>query len=222
MEIIWYGEGCVRFRGREGTVVADAFRSVLGPTGRGVTADIATFSHLEPGAEPARSGDGEGPPVVPPASLQNAFVLHGPGEYEVHDVLVTGVRTYRDDALGAQRGENVCFVYELEGIHAAHLGDIGHLLNEDMLGEIGTTDIVCVPVGGALNPARAAELVAQLDARLVVPLPLHEGPTEGGVLARFLHEMGVSEAVPQPRLVVSPSTIPDETTLVLLEPRGRS
>ena len=80
MEIIWYGEGCVRFRGREGTVVADAFRSVLGPTGRGVTADIATFSHLEPGAEPARSGDGEGPPVVPPASLQNAFVVHGPGE----------------------------------------------------------------------------------------------------------------------------------------------
>ena len=41
--------------------------------------------------------------TVLPTSLGSAFALDGPGEYEVKDVLLTGVRTYRDDAKGATR-----------------------------------------------------------------------------------------------------------------------
>ena len=48
MEITWFGETCVRLRGREGVVAADAYRTVVGPTGRGLTADIATYSHADP------------------------------------------------------------------------------------------------------------------------------------------------------------------------------
>ena len=47
MEITWLGDTCVRFKGREGVVVADAYRSVAGPTGRGLTADICTYSHAD-------------------------------------------------------------------------------------------------------------------------------------------------------------------------------
>jgi hypothetical protein len=36
-----------------------------------------------------------------------------------------------------------------------------------------------------------------------------------------MHEMGASNLVPQPRLSVTISTVPAETTLVLLEPRAR-
>ena len=72
-----------------------------------------------------------------PTSLEAAFVLDGPGEYEVHDVLVTGVRTYRDDAKGTERGRQTAFVVELDGLHTIHLGDIGHLLTEEKLGDIG-------------------------------------------------------------------------------------
>ena len=39
------------------------------------------------------------------AHWSDAFVLDGPGEYEVKEVLLTGVRTYRDDAKGAERGQ---------------------------------------------------------------------------------------------------------------------
>ena len=82
------------------------------------------------------------------------------------------MRTFRDEQQGAERGSNTCFVFELDGVHVVHLGDIGHLLTEDELGEIGTVDVVCVPIGGSLPAARAAELVAQLDAKLIVPMPL--------------------------------------------------
>ena len=80
-----------------------------------------------------------------PTSLDDAFVLDGPGEYEVKEVLLTGVRTYRDDARGADRGKHVAFVVELDGVHTIHLGDIGHLLSEEKLGDIGSVDIACVP-----------------------------------------------------------------------------
>ena len=44
MEITSFGETCLRMRGREGIAVADAFPRVVGPTGRGRTADIHTDS----------------------------------------------------------------------------------------------------------------------------------------------------------------------------------
>jgi L-ascorbate metabolism protein UlaG (beta-lactamase superfamily) len=233
VEITWYGEGCVRLRSREGVVAADAYRSVVGPTGRGLTADVITYSHPDaqlslpgrgarkaPAATKKRTGPSSG--VAVPSSLEPAFELSRPGEFEVHDILITGVRTFRDESKGAERGENVCFVYEMDGIHVAHMGDIGHLLDEQMIGEIGTVEVVCVPVGGALPASRVAELVAQLDANLVVPLVFDDTEAGRGALDRFMHEMGVQDQTAQPRLQVTISSVPNETTLALLEARGRS
>jgi L-ascorbate metabolism protein UlaG (beta-lactamase superfamily) len=149
-------------------------------------------------------------------------VLDGPGEYEVRDVLLTGVRTYRDDAQGANRGKQVAFLVELDGMHTIHLGEIGHLLTEEKLADIGPVDIACVPVGGSLSPTKAAELVAQLDPRIVVAMPLDEESSETReALAKFFHEMG-GEPTPQPKLSVTISGLPAETTAVLLESRGKT
>jgi hypothetical protein len=229
MEITWYGGTCVRLRGREGIVAADAYRSIVGPTGRGLTADIVTYSHAEdaPTGRVARGAVQPAPEwgsvgVVRPTSLEPAFMLDGPGEYEVHEVLITGVRTYRDEVKGAERGPNTCFVYELDGLHAAHLGDTAHLLSQEMIGEMGSVDIVCVPVGSALAPARAAELVAQIDANLVVPLPTGEDDEKvARDLERFLKEMSATAPQPVPKLSVTISTLPEETTVVVLESRTR-
>ena len=173
MEITWYGQTCVRLKGREAVVVADAYQSIVGPTGRGITADIATYSHPDdtplPKAKGRRSRDGK---TVLPSSLESAFTLDGPGEYEVRNVLLTGVRTYRDDAKGETRGRGTAFVFELDGLHTIHLGDVGHLLTQEELGDIGSVDIACVPVGGSLNAARTAELIAQLDPKLVIAMPV--------------------------------------------------
>src|SRR4051812_32888864 len=118
MEITWYGGTCVRLKGREAVVVADAYQSVVGPTGRGITGDIVTYTPPDD-APWARWGAKAGRPsrdggTLIPASLEAAFCLDGPGEYEIKDVLVTGVRTYRDDQRGATRGRQTAFVVELD------------------------------------------------------------------------------------------------------------
>jgi L-ascorbate metabolism protein UlaG (beta-lactamase superfamily) len=222
MEITWYGRTCVRLKGRDAVVVADAYQAVVGPTGRGITGDIATYSH--PDDEPLKKAKGkrsrDGSTLLP-TSLENAFVLDGPGEYEVKDVLLTGVRTYRDDEKGKARGRGTAFVVELDGLHTIHLGDVGHLLTEEKLGDIGSIDIACVPVGGALTATRAAELVAQLDPKIVVAMPVCPEESDcAEALAKFFHEMG-GEPTPQPKLSVAFSTLPQETTTVVLESRGK-
>ncbi len=225
MEITSFGSACVRLRGREGVVVADAYPSVVGPTGRGLTADLVTYSHRDPPSQSAGRSNGRTPSTEEgvPTSLQPAFRLEGPGEYEVHDVLVTGIRTARDESRGAERGLNTAFVVLLDGLHVIHLGDLGHLLTEEQLREIGPVDVACVPLGGHLSAARAAEVVAQLEVNLVVPLLVAENSADSeAALAKFLHEMGVKDLTPQPKLVVTVSSVPEETTVALLESRARA
>lgn len=222
MEITWYGRTCIRLKGRDAVVVADAYPGVVGPTGRGITGDIVTFSHPDdaplPKAKGKRSRDGG---TVLPSSLEDAFVLDGPGEYEVKHVLLTGVRTYRDDKRGADRGRQTAFVVDLDGLHTIHLGDIGHLLTEEKLGDIGSVDIVCVPIGGSLSATRAAEVVAQLDPKLVVAMPVCAEEADcAEAVSKFFHEMGGAPA-PQPKLSVTISTLPQEVTAVVLESRGK-
>lgn len=223
MEIVSFGETCLRLRGREGIVASNAFPRIVGPTGRGLTADIVTYSHADGqqslGLATKKKSNTDG---RVPTSLENAFLLDSPGEFEVHHVLINGVQTYRDESSGADRGSNVSFVYELDNIRVAHLGDIGHLLTQAQIGDFGQVDVACVPVGGSMPAARVAELVAQLDSKYIVPMPMDGDGAGGGELDRFLHEMSVAKGEPQPKLTVTVSSMPAETTVVLLDPRGRS
>ena len=224
MEMTWYGRTCVRLKGRDAVVVADPYQAVVGPTGRGITGDIVTYSHPDdtPSSRTKAKGtwsrDGM---TMLPSSLEAAFVLDGPGEYEVKNVLVTGIRTYRDDTRGTDRGKGVAFAVEIDGVHVIHLGDIGHLLSEEKLGDIGSVDIACVPLGGNLSPTRAAELIAQFTPRIVIPMPVCDDDADcAEALTKFFHAMGAEPAT-QPKLSVTASSLPSETTTVLLESRGK-
>ena len=79
-----------------------------------------------------------------------------------------------------------------------------------------------MPIGGALTATRAAALVAQLDPRIVVPMTVCEEEADcEEALGKFLHEMGAERTV-QPKLSITSSSLPAETTTVLLESRGKA
>jgi len=87
MELTWYGRTCIRLKGKDAVVVADPYQSIVGPTGRGITGEIVTYSHPDdrplPKAKGQRSRDGS---THLPSSLEDAFVLDGPGESVGGDV----------------------------------------------------------------------------------------------------------------------------------------
>ena len=106
-------------------------------------------------------------------------ILHGlsGGDWAKIDQTVKGVRvrtvpTYHDDKQGSQRGKNAVFIFEMDGLRLAHLGDLGHLLTPEQIKAIGPIEAVLIPVGGffTIDGRAAAEVVGQLNPRVIIPM----------------------------------------------------
>ncbi len=84
--------------------------------------------------------------------------------------------SYHDAEDGLKRGKNSIFVIETDGLKIAHLGDLGHPLDEETVKKIGDIDILMIPIGGiyTINGEKAKEVVKQLKPRLYI-LPMHYG-----------------------------------------------
>ena len=70
---------------------------------------------------------------------------------KVKDVSIRSVGVYHDDERGAARGLDTVFIFEVGGVRIAHLGDLGHVLNDEQLAAIGAVDVLLVPVGGTFT-----------------------------------------------------------------------
>ncbi len=212
-EFRWFGHNCFRIRAREATVLTDPVGRVTGYPLPKQTADVVTLSHDHPGHANLDA-------VKQPYAL-----LQGPGEYEVHDVFVTGIRTYHDEAKGAERGYNTVYLIELENLVVCHLGDLGHPLTEEQAETMANVDVLLVPVGGGdvLDPAKAAEIVAQLEPKLVIPMQYAtaQGDKQLGGLEPFCKELGVEVPAGEEKLSLRQSDLGETMRLVALTPDGR-
>jgi L-ascorbate metabolism protein UlaG (beta-lactamase superfamily) len=151
-------------------------------------------------------------------------VLRGPGEYEVREVLVTGIGTFHDDTKGSARGRNTVFAIRLDDLVICHLGDLGHELPAGDLERLGDVDIVLVPISGHdvnLTAAKAAEVIHQLEPKVVVPMSYDPDVKKDTPFDRLLHELGVKELTPVPKLSVTRSSLPDNVQVVALDSRAR-
>jgi L-ascorbate metabolism protein UlaG (beta-lactamase superfamily) len=213
MDMTWLGHACFRMRGREGVVLTDPPDPKSGHAIPRTEAGLVTMSHDHAGHASLRSVAGE--PVV----------LRGPGEYEVHDMLVTAIGSFHDDEKGAARGRNTVFAIRLDDLVICHLGDLGHALSAVDLEKLGDVDIALVPISGAdvnLSAARAAEIVHQLEPKVVVPMSFDPDDTKKDTpYLRLLHELGVKELEFVSKLSVTRSTLPDNLQVVALDSRAR-
>ena len=209
LDLTWHGQSCFRLRGKGASVVTDPYPPSLGPRLK-LDASLVTVSHQHGSHSHVQA-------------VRDAYVIEGPGEYEVSGVTVRGLPTFHDGADGAEHGRNTVFIIELDDVRVCHLGDLGHSLSDEALEAIGNVDVLLVPVGGgaALDGARAAEVVRQVEPRYVVPMHFGHAAIRGDLapVDRFLKEMGVAEAEPQTKLVVQASSTESETKIVVLEPR---
>ncbi len=213
MDLTWLGHACFRMRGREGVVLTDPPDPRSGHAIPKTEADLVTISHSHDGHSSLRSVGGE--PVV----------LNGPGEYEVREILVAGVATYHDTEKGALRGKNTVYTVHLDDLTVCHLGDLGHALAAADLERLGEIDVCLLPIGGAdvnLSAAMAAEIVHQLEPKVVVPMGFDpDDRRKDAPFDRLLHELGVKDVASVPKLSVTRSSLPPELQVVVLDSRAR-
>jgi len=99
-------------------------------------------------------------------------VIKGRGTKAAKGVQFRGIASYHDSSQGRQRGANTVFCFSLEGIKLCHLGDLGHLLSQEQIKEIGVVDILFVPVGGfyTIDAAEASRVCEQLKPKAIIPM----------------------------------------------------
>lgn len=91
----------------------------------------------------------------------------------IRDVSVYVVPAYHDKSQGMQRGKNAIFVFRIDDICIAHLGDLGHILTPDQLKMIGKIDILLVPIAGGyftVTPSEAREVTKQVNPKIAIPM----------------------------------------------------
>ena len=209
IDIKWLGHSCFSIKGKKATLITDPYEEGIGYSLGAPRADIVTSSHAHPGHGFTSGVAGA------------RKIVHGPGEYEISGVLITGISTFHDAEQGAERGKNTVYLIEMDEVVLCHLGDLGHPLSTAQVEEIGGIDVLMVPVGGVstIDAAAAAETVRQLEPKIVIPMHFKTEALrfELEPVDRFLKEMGVKADIsPQPKLTVTHSALPEETQLVLL------
>jgi L-ascorbate metabolism protein UlaG (beta-lactamase superfamily) len=208
VDITWLGLSCFRIRGSQAVIITDPFPPGLGYTLGKQTADIVTVSH----PHPSHSYD-EG------INSEHRLVK-GPGEYEISGVLILGIGTYHDSVKGQSRGKNTVYLMEIDGVNICHLGDLGHVLSDEQVEEIGNVDVLLLPVGGVatINAAMAAEVIRKLEPKVVIPMHYKTEKTDRDLepVDNFLKEMGLAQVEPRPKLNVSRSNLPLTTEVIIL------
>lgn len=211
-EFRWLGHNCFRMKAREATILTDPLDRITGYAMPKQTADIVTISHDHPGHNNLNG-------VRPPYQ-----VVNGPGEYELHDVFITGIRTYHDVEKGATHGYNTMYLITVEGIVICHLGDLGHPLTEEQIEAVSECDILLVPAGGGtvLSPEAAADLIAQIAPKIVIPMQYAtpNGDRELGTVEAFAKRLGVDMPETLDKLVIRQSELPEAMRLVVLAPES--
>jgi len=208
MEISWLGHSCFRIKGRQATVITDPYPPDLGYSLGKPTAHIVTVSHQHPGHSYVQGIGGE------------PRLVTGPGEYEISGVLIAGIATFHDRERGQKRGKNTVYLMEVDEVSICHLGDLGHVLTTEQVEEIDDVDVLLLPVGGVstINASMAAEIVRQLEPRVVVPMHYKTEALSWELepVDKFLKEIGVEQIASQPKLSLTRSSLPATTQVFLL------
>lgn len=166
MKVKWLGHSAFLLTSDSGTkVLTDPYKSgsfdgAVGYKPITEEADIVTASH-EHDDHYCLEGLPEGYECITSA-----------GEHEARGIKIRGLKTYHDTSHGKERGSNIVFVMDLDGIRVCHLGDLGHTLSEEDIAAIGKVDVLLIPVGGfyTIGPKEAVEVMKALSPSIVIPM----------------------------------------------------
>lgn len=211
MDIIYLGHSSFRLKGKDATLITDPFDAYIGFKFPKEEADIVTVSH--------HHDDHDKVELVSAVKK----VVDGPGEYEIKGVSLLGFPSFHDDRKGQERGKNTIYVIEMDDLRICHLGDLGHSLTDELVGQLGDIDILMIPVGGksTIDASAAGGIAQAIGPSIIIPMHYHVrelNPEVFSALAPvddFLKEIGLNAEV-LPKLSVKKEEIAPETQRVVV------
>jgi L-ascorbate metabolism protein UlaG (beta-lactamase superfamily) len=144
------------------------------------------------------------------------------GAANIKGIEFKGIPTYHDEAGGKRRGRNTILCFELDGMRLCHLGDLGHQLSDSQVAELGTVDILFIPVGGfyTIDAKVATQLCDRLKPKVIIPMHYKTAKctyTITGV-EEFLKGKKEVRRLNASEVEFKPGELPATTQIVVLNP----
>ncbi|URZ05096.1 hypothetical protein CLROS_004200 [Clostridium felsineum] len=161
LKFTWYGQACFLIESKNNKkILLDPFDNSIGYSTFKGEADIVTISHHHFDHDYT---DG---------ITNSPKILDKPGEYRIDDITIKGIPSFHDNVKGAARGKNTIFLFNIDGLKICHLGDLGYILSDSEIKELGTIDVLMIPVGGnfTIDGKEAALLCKKINSSIVLPM----------------------------------------------------
>jgi L-ascorbate metabolism protein UlaG (beta-lactamase superfamily) len=175
--IRWHGQSCFELISSKGTRVVFDPHAIEAYGRKMLKADLVLISHDH--NDHTQIGIIE--------NREKAKVIRGlkglgkkqewvPINEQFKDIHVRSVGVYHDTRQGLERGKNTVFVLDVDGLKVVFLGDLGHILTDEQVKQIGPVDVLMIPIGGVytINGSEAKKVVEQLKPKKYI-LPMHYG-----------------------------------------------
>ncbi len=167
MKLRWLGHSAWILTADDGTkIIFDPFEAGCYDGGIGYppikeTADIVLMSHTQhPDHNCAAAVSGS----------PETFTVSG--SHTAKGIAITGLDTFHDESKGRERGKNVIFTVEVDGIKVTHFGDLGHNLSDEQYAALEGTNVALIPVGGffTIDAKTATAIVGRLKPNVCIPM----------------------------------------------------
>lgn len=210
MKVKWLGHSCFLLTSEQGVrVVLDPFDHSVGYELPAVEADIVTTSHNHYDHNYIQA-------------VQGKFIhINKSGQFSHKGIEILGVATFHDEANGTKRGTNIIYKFNIDGVRVCHCGDLGHVLTDSQIQELGPVDILLVPVGGfyTINAQEAVQVSQMLSPKIIIPMhfktPVIEYPIDG--VEVFLQQAGNGRRLGRQEIEVTTDTLATLAGVIVLE-----
>lgn len=206
MDIQFYGANCVVLSTKQVRFVFDDNLESLGAKSIIKPGDVCLFSSPHP-------------ELIPSAKM----LIDMAGEYEIQGITIRGIQTR---AHMDEEGQRTAVMYKIttSDVRVLITGHVFPKLSESKLEEIGTVDVMVVPVGGngyTLDATGALQVIKEIEPKLIVPTHYadpalaYEVPQQP--LDDALKTIGFEQREPVKKLQFKASDFSDVRQIVVLE-----
>ncbi|MBI3014740.1 MAG: MBL fold metallo-hydrolase [Candidatus Tectomicrobia bacterium] len=211
--IQWFGHSYFQITTSQGTRIATDPFGFIGYPIPEIYPHVITIGREHPNHNSAHLVGGR-PPVL--RGLAAGGTEWNRVDTHVRDTHIFNIPIYQRGFEGQYKGS--AFVFEVDDLCIAHLGDLGSEMNEDQLAALGKVDVVLIPIGGryTMDPITAKEVMAQIKAKIAIPMHYYDSES---LLAEFLKGNWRSVRSDSDTLVVNKKTLPPRTEVIALRRR---
>ena len=142
------------------------------------------------------------------------------GVYKEKGLTIEAFPCYHDQSEGKERGNNLVFMIEADGLRLAHMGDLGHTLTQETVKKMGRVDIVLLPVGGfyTIDSDEAGMVMNEIKPKFTIPMhyktPKCEFPI-AGIEAFTAGKKGI-KMVNAYEIEVNKDSLPKEPEIIVM------